>query len=266
MFFRLRRPAPAPELPPEELAVRDYLENGRRPWSHGYHEYTTRLIARTIADADLLATFRAGLPLPSGYGFRVDERVIEYPWVLAQLGTCGQNLFDAGSTLNQPHLLNHPALAGRNVVLFARSPEGVHPRANVSYLYGDLRDVVLRDGCMDVVACISTLAQSNEHGVLAELRRLLKPGGVLLLNVPFGKRESHAWTQFDRAGLEEVLKVFGGRLAEWRCYRYLPGGWRVATVEECAGCEYFNIHATPDFGPDYAAGARAVACLRVVRE
>jgi hypothetical protein len=85
--------------------------------------------------------------------------------------------------------------------------------------------------------------------------------------VPFGKWENHGWTQqFDRDGVEDVIRTFGGRRQEWRCYRYLPDGWVKATPGECADCEYFNIHATPEFGPDYAAAARAVACLRLVRE
>jgi hypothetical protein len=90
---------------------------------------------------------------------------------------------------------------------------------------------------------------------------------VALITVPFGKWQNHGWTlQFDSRGVQQIIRSFGGTLQEWHWYRYLPEGWVTATPEECAGCEYFNIHATAAFGPDCAAAARAVACLCLVRE
>jgi hypothetical protein len=178
-------------------------------------------------------------------------------------------------------------LSERNLVIYTLAPEEYTlRRANVSYLYGDLRDTILRDGCLDAVACISTLEHigmdntmlytkdrtfrecnlTDHLQAVAEIRRVLRPGGVALITVPFGKWQNHGWTlQFDHQGVQRIINAFGGALAEWRCYRYLPDGWVTATPEECSGCEYFNIHATPEFGPDWAAAARAVACLRLVR-
>lgn len=293
LIRRLRptsRPTPAPpqpELSAEEQAIRAYLEHGRKPWSHGYIPYKDRFLTAAVRNEELMQVFRTGQPLPRDYGFRLDERVVEFPWTLAELSDCGPRLLDAGSTLNHPYILEHPVLTERTVVICTLAPEGVLSRPNVSYLYGDLRDTILRDGCVDAVACVSTLEHvgmdntllytkdrrfqecdlTAYRAVLREFRRVLRPGGVLLLTVPFGKLENHGWTQqFDRVGVEDIVKTFGGRLVEWRCYRYLPGGWRLATVEECADCEYFNIHATPQYGPDFAAAARAVACLRLVRQ
>jgi SAM-dependent methyltransferase len=281
-------PPPAPPEPPaEEAAIQRYLAGGRRPWSDGYAEYKSRFLAQALADAELLETFRTGGRLPSGYGFRLDERAVEFPWTVSRLAGCGRRVLDAGSTLNHPYLLEHPVLKERDLVIYTLAPEGYTcSRANVSYLYGDLRDTILRDGCMDAAACISTLEHVGMDNTMlytadrtfqecrltdylqavAELRRVLRPGGVALITVPFGKRENHGWTQqFDRRGVQELVRAFGGEVAEWRCYRYLPDGWVTATPDECSGCEYFNIHATPEFGPDWAAAARAVACLRLVR-
>ena len=56
-----------------------------------------------------LDAFRAGTPLPKGYGFRVCERCVEVPWAVAHLRDCGRRVLDAGSTLNSPPVLRHPA-------------------------------------------------------------------------------------------------------------------------------------------------------------
>jgi SAM-dependent methyltransferase len=280
-------PPPAPEVSPEDLAIRRYLENGRKPWSDGYHQYKTRFLAQALADAALLETFRTAAPLPPGYGFRLDERAVEFPWVLSRLAECGGRILDAGSTLNHPYLLEQPTLKERELVICTLAPEEYTlRRANVSYLYGDLRKLIVRDGCMDAVACVSTLEHvgmdntmlyTKDHSfqecnltdhlvAVAELARVLRPGGVALITVPFGKWQNHGWTlQFDEGGVRQIIRAFGGALQDWCCYRYLPEGWVAATPKECSDCEYFNIHATPDFGPDWAAAARAVACLRLVR-
>src|SRR5688572_16844446 len=63
--------------------IQTYLENGRIPWSPGYIEHRTECLARTLEDKVLLQRFRESDQLPSGYGYRMDERVVEYPWVLS---------------------------------------------------------------------------------------------------------------------------------------------------------------------------------------
>jgi hypothetical protein len=257
------------------------------PWTWGYREFHEQFVEQVLSDAGVMELFQRGLALPAGYGSRLDERVVEFPWALGQLEGCGKKVLDAGSTLNHPHILNHPAVLQRNLIICTLAPEWQLARANVSYLHGDLRETVLRDGCMDAVACISTLehvgmdntliytrdARFREcdltayRQVLAELRRVLVPGGVALITVPFGKHENHGWTQqFDRAGVDDICAAFGGRVETTQFYRYRPDGWATATAEECAACAYFNIHATPQFDADHAAAARAVACLRLVRE
>ena len=43
--------------------------------------------------------------LPARYGFRVDERVVEYPWLFSRFFAGEGTLLDAGSTLNFDYLL-----------------------------------------------------------------------------------------------------------------------------------------------------------------
>ena len=54
-----------------------YIARGRRPWFPGYYT-AKRLQIENAIDARLL---RPGTVLPSGYGFKIDERIIEFPWV-----------------------------------------------------------------------------------------------------------------------------------------------------------------------------------------
>src|SRR5262245_16242116 len=279
-------PLPARPTPDEENAIAGYMRAGCVPWSPGYSEHKKWFVARAINDDHLLTTFRRGGPLPAGYGWRLDERCVEFPWALAHLRDAGRRVFDGGSTLNHAHVLEHPIVKDRTLIIGTLAPEGQLPRANVSYLYGDLRSTPLRDGCVDAVVSISTLEHVGMDNTMlytrdaafrecdltayrqavAEFRRILAPGGVALITVPFGKHENHGWTQqFDRRGVQDIIDAFGGRVESLTFYRYRPDGWVTATAEECAGCAYFNVHATPQIDPDGAAAARAVACLRLVR-
>lgn len=87
-----------------------------------------------------------------------------------------------------------------------------------------LHDIPLPDETADAVLCTEVLEHvPNPHQVVAELGRLLKPGGALYVTVPFSGREHQVpydffrYTQyglrhlFDQAGLEvEFIKPVRG--------------------------------------------------------
>ena len=233
-----------------------------------------------------MARFRTNQSLPPGYGVRLDERVVEYPWVLSRLDESANLLLDAGSTLNWRDLLSLPILASRSIVVCTLAPESVFSRANVSYIYGDLRSTILRDDLFDEIVCISTLEHIgldntliytrdgrykesrpfDYRDALCEFRRLLAPGGQLLLTVPYGRYQNCGWLQqFDRELLDDAIRAFDGTLLDQAFYRYTPGGWVLADAVDCVDCEYYDIHAQPNHDPDYAAAARAVACIQLIR-
>lgn len=268
--------------PTTESLVRQYIDGGRVAWSPGYKPYRNGELLRVVHDEALLAAFRDGRPLPPGYALGLDERLVEYPWVLSRLPAGAGKLLDAGSTLNYPYLLDLPQLAEKQIVIVTLAPERQEQRANVSYLYDDLRNSVLRDNAFQTIVCISTLehigldntqiytanaryAESDLEGywpALQELRRVLAPGGRLLLTVPFGRAEVHGWLQqFDAAGLEKIVAVFGSRPVEQTFFRYDADGWRLADAAACTDCAYYNVHAGGPPPADCAAAARAVACL-----
>ena len=268
-------------------SVERFLAGARTPWSDGYGEYRWLVTEEALADPDLMRAFAEGGQLPAGFGVGLDERIIEYPWVLSRLPAGAGRLLDAGSTFNYPNILARPGTAEKQLVIVTLAPGTfMASTAHVSYLFDDLRHLMLRDAVFDTAVCISTLehigldntllyaedARHAEHDLLGyqpaldELRRVLKPGGRLFLTVPFGKAEDHGWLQqFDAAGVRRIIERFGGAVASEAYYRYTSDGWQVSTADACANDQYHNTHATTEPAADGAAAARAGRCPETIR-
>lgn len=107
----------------DNKALQRYLHGGRVPWSPGYDIYKKQLIMRALRDETLLGLFRCGEPLPPGYGVGVDERCIEYPWLLAHLHDGPEVLLDAGSTLNHDFVLDLPVFQRKVMHILTLAPE-----------------------------------------------------------------------------------------------------------------------------------------------
>jgi SAM-dependent methyltransferase len=262
------------------------MHNGQKPWTTGYGEYRERVIGENLNNHGLRGCFRSNRTLPANYGYRLDERVIELPWAFSRLSNGEDLLLDAGSALNFPYLMDHEVLGRKRIAIYTLSPEDVMKRSNISYVYGDLRNTLFRDDCFDEIVCISTLEHVGMDNtflysrddrfdenqprdylkVIEEFRRVLKPGGKLLLTVPYGHHTNLGWLQiFDEAMVERVLKTFDGSISQIAYYQYLPEGWQISTAAACARCTYFDIHHQSGYDPDYAAAARAVACIELIK-
>ena len=277
--------------------LQQFLSGGKVPWSKGYYIYRTHFLMNSLENHQLLKCIRSKVQLPPGYGVGVDERCIEYLWLFAHLDDGSGLILDAGSTLNHDFILDQAILRQKFIHILTLAPEGnCFWHKGISYLFGDLRDIPIRDGYYDTIACISTLehvgfdntyfSESQVHKehrtedfllAMRELGRVLKSGGSLLLTVPFGAHHCYeTFQQFDRKILHQAVEAFGkASEVEETFFRYTPSGWEEAIAEECADCEYAEWAAKaweqkewPESLPveaDRAAAARAVACVRLIK-
>lgn len=253
------------------------------------------VVKTAIQDEAILARFAAGQPLPPGFGVGIDERCVEFPWLLSRLPVESVRLLDAGSALNFEQVLFHPRLTGKDIHILTLEPEdNCYWKQKISYLFADLRDIPTRSGWYDTVICLSTLEHigmdnrwftGGRAGVedkptsfreaAAELRRVVRPGGKILFSVPYGRYQHLGFQQqFDAALLKTLLDAFGPCQAVTATYyQYTRAGWQLATAEACADAEYVGwvaeicrtgVWPNPiPVEPDRACAAHAVACVEL---
>ncbi len=267
------------------------------PWTPAYLELREKMLQSAVHDQELIARFARGASLPNGYGLGLDERCVEFPWLLAQVPAGPARMLDAGSSLNHALLLDMPLLAEKRLHVVTLAPEEQSFwQRGISYVFEDLRSLPFKDACYDIVASISTLehvgcdnrfyiggkaspeARPDDFVLAArEMNRVLKPGGLFLLTVPYGTYQFlGAFQQFDRRRLSTAEDSLGPatRISE-SFFRHSQHGWQRATAQDCAECvyvawvaEFMRTGQWPDrprLEPDYAANARAVACVSMIK-
>ena len=125
---------------------------GKKPWKLGYVPYKFSSINTAINDPLLDIT-----RLPDGYGFRLDERVVEYLWFFQSLPNSAGRILDAGSILNYSFLLDHKKLKNKNLFISTLAPEqDAFWNKGVSYIYEDLRNTCFRNDYFDWITSLST--------------------------------------------------------------------------------------------------------------
>ena len=253
---------------------------GMKPWKLGYVPYKYSAIRRALAQHVLTDG-----SLPNGYGFRLDERIVEYAWLFSRLPAGAGNLLDAGSVLNYEFLLTQPSLVNKRIFISTLAPESnCFWSKAVSYVYEDLRDSCFSDNYFDWVTSLSTIEhigldntmlytqdeakrESDQDAYLAairEFRRVLKPGGTLFLSMPYGRRCTHGWFQvFDAEMVGHILKVFGAAECRETHFKYTPEGWILSDREQSKDATCFDIHIQKNYDSDFAAASRAVICLEL---
>jgi hypothetical protein len=271
-----------------------YGRSDRRPWRLGYAEFRSRYLGGALADANLLDRLQQGRGLPAGHGYRLDARVVEIPWCLSRLrATSVRDVLDAGSSLNYLPVVTSPPLQGKRLTIATFAPERrCYWELGISYVFGDLRALQLRDECVDAICCISTIEHvgmdneryasdvgesrrgaSNEFEVaIGDLRRMLRSGGRLMITFPFGRYEDHGWfQQFDAALTDRLIASFAPSRVIENVFKYEADGWHLSDREACAACSFFDVQeskyfksgSTIDFPPDFRAGEGAVMCLEL---
>lgn len=286
LLKKIKRKLIKPKTVTSENLIGKYLNNGQIPWSEGYQEYKIKSIKEAI---DNLSIFGKDL-LPEDYGFRLDERIVEYPWSLYNLSDTKTKMFDAGSVFNYDFIVNHPKLKEKELYIQTFYPENnCFWKKRISYVFEDLRNIPFKNNFFDEIVCISTLEhidmdnsmygytvnnkgndveKSYEYiNVITELVRILNSNGKLLITFPFGVFENHGFfQQFDEEMLNKItdyLKKYGKE--EIIFFKYLEKGWIKSRQSECTSAKSYNPHTQIGKGQDGAAHSRAICCIQFTK-
>lgn len=267
---------------PDWLKIAYYQAAGRRPWSRGYFTFKFEYIKKVLNNPEIMNKFRNGEGLPDGYGYALDERSIEYPWALSRISQePGGNLLDAGSTFNYKQIIEFPGLKNKRITIINLNPESdCFWQKEVSYVFGDIREMPFREDYFDCINCISTLEhvgmdntihtkkqKDKEENVfdfekaVLELKRVLKKGGKIFITVPFGRYQNfNHFQQFDQARVKRILEAFKPQSQRIDYYKYENKGWNISDEESCKDVEYSK---NPDEGS--VAAAKSVVCLELTK-
>jgi SAM-dependent methyltransferase len=180
----------------------------------------------------------------------MDERVVEIPWVLARVGS--------GRALEVGHAFAEPAYLAALMRALPGMVVGVdlveREISGMECVTADVRSLPFSDSSFDQVLLVSTLehvgADNSVYGLaaerggtpadaLAELRRVLRPDGTLLVTVPVGEPEDYGWfRQYDRRGWTRLFTRAGFFVEEEELYELADDGWRANPAFEARGVRY----------------------------
>lgn len=263
-----------------------FLDEGRIPWDNGYISYKHEMISKSICDEGFINGLKSK-SIPSNFGLRLDERIIEYSWIFSKLPKGNLKLLDAGSTFNFDFIANHDRIVEKELTIFTYAPEGSAFADNgVSYVYGDLRDIPFKDNLYNFIVSQSTIEhidmdnsiygydidhhedvkEKSYEYLLAvnEMVRVLKNKGTLLITVPFGKFENHGFfQQFDNEMLSKMTNIFEGKgTYNLEFFKYEIDGWKFSNQDELVNVVSYNPHTGKGKKDDNAAHCRSVVCVK----
>lgn len=168
----------------------------------------------------------------------VNERIVELPWVLRTLAAFpGSRVLDFGCS-NSPLALELAAL-GHKVVGADLRPYGyAHP--NLELVQGDFLQAQMPANSFDAVVAVSAVEhvglegvyggpahETGDRTIVRKFLEVLKPGGALLLTVPFGLAgENPGYRVYDSSSLARLLDGF-----EVREKRFFLGEKQLTWIE-----------------------------------
>lgn len=295
LFYKLQNKINRYALGDRKELINSYLQNGRKPWSSGYHEYKEDYLKSILYSDEKIQSFREKQNLPENYGIYLDERVVEYPWLFSKLNDQKQTVLDAGSILNYEYIVNHKLFKNKDLTIMTLYPEGnCFFQNKISYLYCDLREMPFKSNYFDEIYSISTIehigmnntiytndknySQKEHYDYLLaidEIKRVLKPRGRLLLSVPYGKFIDYGYyQQFNKEMIDRVKSKFSKPPISETYFIYSNNQWNFSNEENCRELLAFNIHESKyfkpdsikDYDPDFAACSRGIIALEFIKE
>jgi SAM-dependent methyltransferase len=274
----------------EANALKKYFDNGQIPWSDGYAQHKEKSIIESINSGDVLRKFNDKASITK-FGYRLDERIVEYPWIFKNIDKKSSRLLDAGSTFNFKFILENPLIKEKEITIFTYAPESPnYNEKRISYVYGDLRELPFKDAYFDIVVSQSTIEHIDMNNsiygydiaynkkkeiksyeyllAIREMIRVLQPAGTLLITFPFGKFENHNFfQQLDDEMLKKLLDEFSHQgIFTTNFFKYLPDGWYSCNQSDCKETGSFNPHTNKGKGDDGAAHCRSICCIKFVKK
>ncbi len=226
-----------------------------------YKRLNAKILSEVGRALELNRVSDGTIRLPAQYGRNLPERVIEILFARLYYQP-GLKVLDVGcANAMECHLrmvrnLEPP----RNIVGIDISvPSERTRRCYDRFLLESIVSGRIEAGSFDLIWCISALehfgmdnssytdqfllSEDMDVQAVKEMVRMLTRGGRLLVTVPYGKYENHAWLRnYDHDHLRNFLTPVECH-AEIRTsyYRYTHGtGWRAATVEELEHVGYYD--------------------------
>jgi SAM-dependent methyltransferase len=168
----------------------------------------------------------------------LDERIVEIPWVLSRLGS--GSVLEVGYAFAEPAYLAALVRSGAERLDAVDLAEREVP--GLAAVLADVRELPFEPQTFDQVLLVSTLehvgADNSVYGLtderaggaeeaLAELRRVLRAGGRLLVSVPAGETADHGWfLQDEPANWLRLFAKAGYFVEEQEIYELTGAGWR----------------------------------------
>jgi O-antigen chain-terminating methyltransferase len=202
------------------------------------------------------------LPCKGKQGINDSERYIEIPWALS-LYAGEPVVLDVGyAHAEQRYIdgllaLGIPGLHGIDLV--KKQVDGIIPHV------ADIRDTSFDDNFFDLVFCISTIEHigrdisrytpmkgeitgDGDFEALREMCRITKPGGKIILTVPYGRETDYGWLiqygrdRFQRLLASQPLQIF------FEEYFIYSDGWHRSDPEALAGVGFQENNAPAAVG------------------
>jgi hypothetical protein len=187
---------------------------------------------------------------PFGYGDT--ERCIEIPWAMSCYRN-EQKVLDVGYAHSEERYIN-PLLSLRISQLYGidiacKEVKGLIP------IISDIRKTSFSEGFFDLVLCISTIEHigrdnskyiktpeqidlEGDFKALAEIVRITKKGGRIVLTVPYGMHQDHGWfIHYDNMRWSELLKASKCEILREDFFIY-KDGWRTSSREGLENISY----------------------------
>ncbi len=250
----------------EDMTIRDFIYkvSNRPPFKRATERRLQKRIYRQacrVVSADPAAPPEK-VALPGRFGRGLSERVIEL--ILARLAYApGLEVLDVGHANAQ--------LCHRRMITSLPGPRKLtgldiaEPRYDASFyqesVLASATDTPFEDARFDLIWCISALEHfgmdnsdyaeefeiATEAGTdsqaLAEMMRILKPGGTLLVTVPYGRYENLGWViNYDAGRWQELLRTVReqAEIAELYFKHDTQRGWLACLPEALRDTGYWD--------------------------